>query len=161
MGSDDDDKLTDLPDLMKSQSAIRTHRLSYLPPSTLSERSQRRHTTGRISFGELTSVPKFPAHRPKSLECVPEIMDTREKRPSFYLARTPETTDEFVVLDPPASVTDEATLFPLQDDPAELSITIRSSLTGIIMGIIGSAVGLLFIFKPVMVYLAPVFLQVG
>ncbi|KAA1090545.1 hypothetical protein PGT21_004763 [Puccinia graminis f. sp. tritici] len=160
MGSDDDDKLTDLPDLMKSQSAIRTHRLSYLPPSTLSERSQRRHTTGRISFGELTSVPKIPAHRPKSLECVPEIRDTREKRPSFYLARTPETTDEFVVLDPPASVTDEATLFPLQDDPAELSITIRSSLTGIIMGIIGSAVGLLFIFKPVMVYLAPVFLQI-
>jgi len=51
-------------------------------------------------------------------------------------------------------------MFPLEDDPNDYPVTLRSCLTGIIMGFIGSAVGLLFIFKPVVVYLAPVFLQI-
>ncbi|WAQ83471.1 hypothetical protein PtA15_3A842 [Puccinia triticina] len=162
MESDPADKLADVSDTVNPQMALPPHRLSYHRQSPSREKSQRRHTVGRISFDDHSSTAKKSALRlrPKSLECIPEKKDTRDRRPSFYLARTSATTDEFVVLDAPGSVTDEATLFPLQDNPSEQAITIRSCFTGILMGIIGAAVGLLFIFKPVMVYLAPVFLQI-
>jgi hypothetical protein len=45
-------------------------------------------------------------------------------------------------LEPQGKITEEATMFPLEDDPTEQAITYRSCLTGIIMAIIGSAVGL-------------------
>lgn len=144
MSSDPADKQADRPDTLKFEPSFQPHRLSYSRQPPSSEKSQRRHTVGRISFYDHTSVTSKSAIRlrPKSLECIRQTSNTRDRRPSFYLARTPATTDEFVVLDPPGAVTDEATLFPLQDDPTEQAITIRSCLTGILMGIIGSAVGL-------------------
>lgn len=71
-----------------------------------------------------------------------------------------ENHKERVVIEPTESVTNEATMFPLEDDPTMMVITLRSCLVGLIQGILGAAVGQLFVFKPVLVYLTPVFLQI-
>ncbi|KAI9608858.1 hypothetical protein H4Q26_005047 [Puccinia striiformis f. sp. tritici PST-130] len=160
------DKLAYNSDELRPQSPTQSPPPNYLQPSQASQqRQRRRHTTGRITFIDQPTSERKDSDtsvRPKSLQCISEQADiVQSRRPSFHLARNPEIARELVILLADSNeVTDEATLFPLEDDPTELAMTFRSTLTGIIMGIIGSAVGLLFIFKPVMVYLAPVFLQI-
>ncbi|KAI7963291.1 hypothetical protein MJO29_003718 [Puccinia striiformis f. sp. tritici] len=160
------DKLAYNSDELRPQSPTHSPPPNYLQPSQASQqRQRRRHTTGRITFIDQPTSERKDSDtsvRPKSLQCISEQADiVQSRRPSFHLARNPEIANELVILLADSNeVTDEATLFPLEDDPTELAMTFRSTLTGIIMGIIGSAVGLLFIFKPVMVYLAPVFLQI-
>ncbi|KAH9441959.1 hypothetical protein Pst134EA_032003 [Puccinia striiformis f. sp. tritici] len=161
------DKLAYNSDELRPQSPTQSPPPNYLQPSQASQqRQRRRHTTGRITFIDQPTSERKDSDtsvRPKSLQCISEQADiVQSRRPSFHLARNPEIARELVILLADSNeVTDEATLFPLEDDPTELAMTFRSTLTGIIMGIIGSAVGLVtFIFKPVMVYLAPVFLQI-
>ncbi|KAI7957476.1 hypothetical protein MJO28_004571 [Puccinia striiformis f. sp. tritici] len=160
------DKLAYNSDELRPQSPTQSPPPNYLQPSQASQqRQRRRHTTGRITFIDQPTSERKDSDtsvRPKSLQCISEQADiVQSRRPSFHLARNPEIARELVILLADSNeVTDAATLFPLEDDPTELAMTFRSTLTGIIMGIIGSAVGLLFIFKPVMVYLAPVFLQI-
>lgn len=150
------------------------------------EKYQARHSTGKIHTANPPYSPSTLTNiqRPKSVQqATADII--RLKRHTIHIHRLDKDDQkECVLLDPPGDVSMEAHMFPLEDDPNDYPITIRSCLTGIIMGLIGSAVGLvshrpynpkptrpchisylafiyqLFIFKPVVVYLAPVFLQV-
>ncbi|PLW21642.1 hypothetical protein PCANC_01078 [Puccinia coronata f. sp. avenae] len=135
-----------------------SHRLTYPSHETYAKR----HTTGKISCTSLPSEQTTSRH--KSFHACPsttcDVHNELEKRHSIRTHKNNDTSHECVILEPQGKITEEATMFPLEDDPTEQAITYRSCLTGIIMAIIGSAVGLLFIFKPVVVYLAPVFLQI-
>ncbi|KAI8445089.1 putative oligopeptide transporter [Phakopsora pachyrhizi] len=56
---------------------------------------------------------------------------------------------------------DDGTNFPLEDDYDCKTITLRSSLVGLLMAILGASVAQLFVFKPVHMRLQPTFIQIS
>ncbi|KAI8450585.1 OPT oligopeptide transporter protein-domain-containing protein [Phakopsora pachyrhizi] len=68
--------------------------------------------------------------------------------------------EEAPSIDREPSVIEDITFFPTHDDPEMLTITFRSCLVGVIQAIVAAIVGQLFIYKPVINFLQPLFLQI-